>query len=106
MSLELKLLPMRCCENFSHEVLIVRDFDSISSIGALPSLDVPSGFHSYLSRNDDCEASHYGETVATPYGERLTYTLAKHLKKISIGGPEGAFISALDDQVKVALYWC
>ena len=106
MSLELKLLPMRCCENFSHEVLIVRDFENIISIRELPSLDVQDGFHSYLSSNDDYAEPHYGETVDTPYGERLTYTLAKHLKKINMGGPEGAFINALDDHVKVALYWC
>ncbi|MCA9340429.1 MAG: hypothetical protein KDA17_05935 [Candidatus Saccharibacteria bacterium] len=105
MSLDLSLLPMRDSSDFSHEVIRVKNCEDIDKVLKLPALEIQDGFNSYLSRNDDYEEIHYGETTETPYGERLTYTLAKNLKSINIGGPEGAFINALDDATKVALFW-
>jgi hypothetical protein len=107
----LRLLPFDADSDdlhFSHTVLNVRRdedlWDAVERTGQFP---VPDDFNSFLCRNqEECEATHYGNTVETPYGERLTYTLAKNLKGIAFK-PDAvaAYINALDDDVKVALYW-
>ena len=106
MSLQLNLLPFynKDC-NFSHAI-IPCDYsdDSFDNILGLPALDVDNGFNSYCSRNSDFEEPHYGETLETPYGERLQWTHAKHLKPL-LKGPEAAFINELDDYHRIALLW-
>ena len=104
MSLELSLLPMIDHDSFSHEVLTVRDWDLMDKIRKLPQLDIPDHFNSYLSREGDLD-THYGRTIETPYGERLTYTQAKHLKSIGLTGATGAYVNALDNDIKIGLFW-
>lgn len=110
MGVDLALLPYYGnsdeFNNFSHTVLQCnRNRDLFEMIEDVPSLDVDDGFCSYLSRDDKNEESHYGVTVETAYGNRLKYTQAKHLKPLIIDGPVGAYIQALDDNHRVALYW-
>jgi len=106
MSLNLNLLPMLDSNGFSHEVLKVRDYEVLEKIKKLPQMEIDDGFNSCLSRNDEYEEYHYGETVETPYGERLTWVLAKDLKEVGLQGCAGAFINAMSDRDRVAIYWC
>lgn len=109
MSIDLTLLPFDCDSellSFSHNVLqLNRDYDLFGKIDKLPQLEVPNNFSSYLSRDEEYEEPHYGNTTETPYGNKLQYTTAGELKKCNINGPAGAYINALPDQNKVALYW-
>ena len=110
MGVDLKLLPFDCdlevlC--FSHTVLNVdRDYALFDRIKEVPSIRVREGFTSYLSRDDAYEETHYGDTTEDPYGDPVRYVLASDLKTIGLPGPTGAYIEALDDDNKVALFWC
>lgn len=109
MGLDLTLMPFfgdGRTTNFSHTVLpCERDRSKFYKIMELPATNVDAGFSSYLSRNDDYEEAHYGETLETPYGEHLQWTHAKYLKPLIIDGAIGAFIQQLNDHHRVALYW-
>ena len=109
MALELILMPFfgdGKTSNFSHALIPCSgNRENFSTISKLPSMDVDEGFNSYESRDGEYEEPHYGETLYTPYGERLQWTHAKYLKPLITEGPEGAYVNALDDQHKVALYW-
>lgn len=106
MALDLKLLPIREHDSYSHEIINVeREHETFEKIKKLcPVENVLAGFHSYLSRSGDGPTC-YGLTVDTPYEEPLQYTKAAHLKPF-LAGPEGAFVNALPDSCKIALYWC
>lgn len=92
---------------FSQTVLPVpRNRKLFEEIEQLPNTKVPKGFTSYLSRDDEYEEPHYGDTTINPYGEPVVYVLAGWLKKVGLLGATGAYINALDDSAKVALYWC
>ncbi|MCP4102000.1 MAG: hypothetical protein GY750_11305 [Lentisphaerae bacterium] len=106
MGLDLTLLPMRDSNDFSHEVLRVTDWDKLEAIQSLRQMEIDDGFNSYVSRDDAYEDTHYGETIETPYGERLMWVLAKDLKTVGLTGPVGAFIEAMNDRDRVALFWC
>jgi len=73
-------------------------------IESVPSQPVADGFKSYLCRAGD-KPPHYGETVQNAYGYPLECTRAEHLKPIITSGPEGAFVAALADDHRIALYW-
>lgn len=109
MGLDLSLLPYDCdmeSLTFSHTVLQVeRDYELYEKIQKLPSEKVDKSFSSYLSRDDKYEESHYGETIENPYGEPVVCVLAGSLKTVGIPGPTGAYINALEDDNKVALFW-
>ena len=110
MGVDLKLLPFDCdleMLSFSHTVLNVRrNYELFERIRALPSIRAPKQFTSYLSRDADYEEPHYGVTTEDPYGDPVRCVLAGDLKTIGIPGPTGAYIDALDDDNKVALFWC
>ncbi len=112
MSVSLRLLPYYMQgegSNFSGEILNVRyqeDQDELfARIQALPQIEVDAGFASYKGRNEEGEEC-FGETLETPYCEPLTYTKAVHLKTCGIEGAAGAYVQALRDDHKIALYWC
>lgn len=111
MSLDLKLLPFDHDDGkfpFSHTVLrTYGGYELGEKLSKCNQLPVPERFSSYLSRNDDYEESHYGETIETPYGERLTYTTAEEiLKAVPENHPAAwAYLKALPPQTKVALFW-
>ena len=109
MGVDLKLLPMRygIGSNFSHEIIeVVRCRDMFDRINAIPSFPVSDGFSCSLASFDhDDVDSGQGEVVEDFYGQRLRYTLACELKKVGIGGPEGAFVDALKDDVPIVLFW-
>lgn len=114
MGLDLYLLPFSSPPGtglaFSHNVLDCgRDYEFFDALQHLPQTPVPRDFTSYLSRDDKYEESHYGSTLDTPYGEVLTYTLAGEIKPLTSdnprNGPVLAFIRALPDSTRVALYW-
>ena len=106
MGIDLILLPYDS-SFFSHTVLRVdRDYDLYDAIRDIPSKEVDDNFTSYVSRDDQCEETHYGKTIENPYGQRTAFVLAKDLKRVRIPGPTGAYIRELDDDCKVALYWC
>ena len=110
MGVDLKLLPFDCdleMLSFSHTVLNVdRDYMLFDKIKELPSAPVREDFTSYLSRDDAYEEPHYGDTTEDPYGDPVRYVLAGDLKTVGIQGPTGAYIDVLDDDNKVALFWC
>ena len=114
MGIDLSLLPYAWEgtgePNFAHDVLDLPRrsvlFDAITAIEKEHGVKVESGFNSYLSGDDAYEDTHYGETLETPYGDRVKWITAKHLKVLALlDGPQGAFIRALDDNHRVALFW-
>jgi len=106
MSLELKILPFDSSGLFSNEVLSVKQPECFDAIKALPQLEVEEPVNTYLAYIEEIDRTAYGPTSETPYGEALTYTQAKHLKTVGLIGPVGAYINALQDNVKIALFWC
>lgn len=112
MGVDLRLLPFDADFDglhFSHTILNVRmDRDLWEAVDGVEQFPVPDDFMSFSCRNqEECEETHYGNTVETPYGERLTYTTAKNLKGMAFKpNAVAAYINALNDDVKVALYWC
>ncbi len=111
MSVQLNLLPIKNDTFYSHEVIAVEDNDVYDNvirrrINTLKQVIVDDSFKSYLSRgNDDCEETHYGITLESPYGERLMYVLAKDLKTVELTGTAGAYVKVMNDEDKVVLYW-
>jgi len=105
MGFDLALLPMVDSEDFSHEILEVRNHELFGLIKELPQLGVYHDFYSYLGSDERDQRTCYGKTIETPYGKQLTYTLAKHLKTVGLTGPTGAYVAALDNSTKIALYW-
>ena len=119
MALDLKLLPYflggkndECNHSQSIiEMSINRElFDKIMIIEDISGRNVKPDFHSYLSTDWKTGENCYGETIETPYGEKLKFVKAEHLQKIFKEGennlPEHAYILALDPDHKIALYWC
>jgi hypothetical protein len=112
MGLDLKLLPFDADFDglhFSHTVLNVRrDSDLWVCVKQTEQFPVPNDFTSFCC-NDQAEYEewHYGVTTKTSNDKQLTYTAAKNMKGIAFKpGAVAAYINALDDDVKVALYWC
>jgi D-lyxose ketol-isomerase len=108
MGLDLSLLPFLSGKHpASHEIIAVKDYTDVVAVneGAFPQIEVEEGFNSFVSRNDDYEESHYGETLRTPYGEPLMWTYARHLKPIITHGTAAAYLSACRDEDKIALWW-
>jgi hypothetical protein len=106
MSLKLYLLPYYAdgkTTDFSRSV-IEASYTDDNDVNNCTQLPVEENFESYLSRDGKDKEPHYGITLHTPYGDRLTYTHAGELKPFILGAA-GAYINALDDMHKVALYW-
>lgn len=111
MSVDLTLLPygyggwVTDEMDWSHDALQVFEArDLWDKIKALDANLVEPDFHSYVSRDSKYEESHYGNTTEDPYGNKVKWVHAKDLKPLLIG-PPGAFINALKDDHKVALFW-
>lgn len=117
MGLDLSLLPFDCDYEdfaFSHTVLTCdRDYALFAQVRALPSLPVLATFTSYLCQ--DGFKVHYGPTTETPYGEPLTYVETTALLALTGTASRGrragkntaiwAYLTCLDPQTKVALFW-
>lgn len=118
MGLDLKLLPFDGDHHdlsFSHTVLTCdRNYDLFDQIQALEETRgrlVPTGFSSYVSRDEKYEESHYGETKETPYGQPLREVEVEDLlpfrrlcadwKNLAIW----AYLEHLPPRTKVALFW-
>ena len=95
-------------------LLCAPDRDLLEALQDLDADPVPSSFHSYLSRDDACEESHYGETQETSYGDRLTCVSVSRLLRFR--DHEGvrdsprnravwAYLAELLPETRVALYW-
>lgn len=91
---------MRDRDQSSREVLGVDDDEKYGIIESLISFEVDDDFNSYLNTNG------YGSTIEDRYGDRIKYVLARDLKTVGLSGPVGAFVSALNDMQRIALYWC
>lgn len=105
MGVDLMLLPYDS-SFFSHTILQVeRDYALHDKIKRLPAMEVDDDFTSYASRDDEYEDTHYGNTTKDAYGDRVLFVLAKDLKTVGIPDPTGAYIKALDDKCKIALFW-
>lgn len=124
MGLDLTLLPldspvgMPTGMAFSHTVLgCCRRgdlFDDIMRSEKKRGVEVEKGFASYLSRNKDYEDAHYGETLETPYGEKLKHLSARDLvafknhadvRDNAKNRAIWAYLGELDPETRVALYW-
>lgn len=107
MGIYLKLLPFYHGDsNFSHEILdVVQDYDLFDEIRVLPSMEVDDEFDSFYSRDGQFNGHHYGVTEKDAYGNRLKWVLAKDLRLVGIPGPTGAYVAAMKDRDRIALYW-
>ena len=121
MGMDLQILPLynqRC--DFSHDLLgFHRDYDIFNEIEEIEKelgIEISDeGINTYVSRNEEeYEDSHYGKTLNTPYGNKLKYVLAEHLKKAINPFYEKsswknkaiiAFVNELPDDLPVYLYW-
>lgn len=119
MGVDLALLPFES-DFFSHTILnfprCSRFFETFRQETETP---VPDRFNTYLSRDDKYEEPHYGNTSTTPYGTPLGWIRAATVSKlvalhmvdcIYCGNSEqfnavAAYISQLDLNTRVALYW-
>src|SRR5438445_12909972 len=85
MGLDLMLLPYDAdgqFTQFSHTMLAVaRRRELWPAILALRSFEVKDGFTSYIGRQTNGEVG-YGECVETAYGERVRYTMSRHLASV------------------------
>lgn len=119
MGMDLTLLPAYNQRvDFSHDLLdFHRDyelFDKITEKSKQFGIQVKEGgIYSFYSRNDDYEEPHYGSTEDDPYGDKLKYITANHLKdsvkdfKTDSWKNRAiiAFINELPDDLQVYLYW-
>jgi hypothetical protein len=119
MGMDLALLPAyNQKDDFSHDLLtFFRDYDLFDKIVEKSrQFGIPvkeGGISSFYSRNANYEGAHYGSTEETPYGERLKYVTANHLKdavkdfKTDSWRNKAifAFINELPDDLQVYLYW-
>src|SRR5438876_287695 len=100
---------------FSHTILGCNGggtlYEQIDKLDADP---VPLSFRSYLSRDDEWEEAHYGETHETPYGAPLTCVSAKCLLRFRdqeevAGNAKNravwAYLAELPPETRVALFW-
>lgn len=116
MGLDLRLLPFdadRDDLHFSHTILgCARDydlFDAVHDVASERGLVVPSDFWTFLGMRGGEHG--YAVTTETPYGDPLRYVLAGDLKPLTAlahrcNEAVWAYINALPDETKVALYWC
>ena len=117
MGLDLKLLPYTG-GFFSLSVLHLerrhKVFFEIVKIDDLHGMPVDDDFHSYLGRQEGRDDAGYGITTTTPYGDRLTYVFAKHLKPLvnhkgvtdnDTNRAVWAYLKECPDELKIALYW-
>lgn len=118
MGLDLRLLPFEGSLGesaaFSHSVLSCDRnydvFDAVQEIETQRGRDVPRDFHTFLSRDDKYEESHYGNTQETPYGNRLKEVEVEDLlpiRGITTGRNRAVwdYLSALPPRTRIALYW-
>jgi len=110
MGVDLKLFPMYMGgkhHQFSLEILQYRpnkeDYDSIKAVDQYP---VDSDFSTYIPDKRTEMEEDAGECQRDCYGNQVTWAFAKDLKRCSIPNPQRAYIHALDDLHKVAIYWC
>jgi hypothetical protein len=120
MGLSLTLLPFYLGKGTcAQDVLKCDDdselFESVKEVAKEHGRDVPEEFNSFLSRdggNDDCPP-HYGRTTRDAYGDPLKYVTAKALKPLASSEhihnenkAVWAYVCALRDDHRIALYWC
>lgn len=105
MSLQLNLLPFKINSNFSQEVIQADQCDAYEKIKALNKMQVDDGFNTFMSRDNSYKGAHYGKTTKTSYGEPLMWVISKDLKTVGLTGTAGAYVAAMDDRDRVALYW-
>jgi hypothetical protein len=106
MGMDLTLLPLRTSDRFCHELLEVgRYYEHFAKIDELPSEPCPPIDGFVCREHPDWEDNCYGKVTRTPYGDPLQCVLARDLKTVELPGPVGAFVAALDDDVKIGLYW-
>ena len=109
MGIDLTLLPFDCDHDnlsFSHTVLqLPRDYGLYDRIRGIPKTKIPDGFHSYVSRDGEYEEPHYGTTTTDSYGDEIECATAGGLKTVGIEGPTGAYINALPDDCRVAIFY-
>lgn len=123
MGLDLKLMPFggECpgAVNFAHTILCCerrRDlFELILELDGREGQNVPTGFNTFLSFDEALEKSCYGETLETPYGERLHWVEARFLAVLAshadvldnhLNRAVWAYLKELPPAWPVALYWC
>lgn len=71
------------------------------------------GVHTYMAQTAEIQERHYGAIDRTPYGQKLMYITANHLKEafagVAVDGWKNkaikAFINELPDDLEVFLYW-
>lgn len=115
MRVDLYLLPFDCngpTVHFSHTVLNAgRNYDWHDEIRKLPAIEVPKDFSSFVSRGDQWEDTHYGKTLEDCYGDHVKSVEAGTLIKCKhwSGTPKmnaiKAYLTALDPETRVALFW-
>lgn len=123
MGVDLTLIPfpkrmLNSCAAHAHTVLSLsrsrRLFDWILSVEKKHGHPIPDDFHTYLSRDEAYEESHYGPTTTTPYGDHLLYVPVARLWPLAAhqdiaedyeNRAAWAYLLALTNDWLVALYW-
>jgi hypothetical protein len=119
MSTRLTLLPFSPDAEWSHTLLgpiepSQRLVGALEAIQAHYGRDVPLTFNTYLCVDDDDHPTHYGNTQQDEYGYPLKHVAISELMHLleSEGVTESwladaswAYMAALPDGWRVALYW-
>lgn len=112
MGVSLAILPVYSSNDFSHVVLDRADgWDLQEAIEKLNCLPYPKPLNCYFARFNDEEITGYGEVTSDEYGEPLKYTVASELKKLPLElkarftAATWAYLMALNDEVRLVLYW-
>lgn len=119
MGLDLRILPQYSNQSdFSHDVIgLHRDYDLFEIINNLENekgVKAPNtGIGSFCGTSKKIEGSCYGDTIDTPYGERICSVMSKDLKDaLSNYNTESwknkaflAFINELPNDLMIWLYW-
>lgn len=119
MSVYLTLLPFPANAEHSHTLLgpiepTPQLRNLLEGIQGHLGRDVPLRFNTYLCRDDDDHPTHYGDTQEDAYSDRLKQVSVSELMPLlnSAGVEESwlappcwAYMAALPESWRVALYW-
>jgi hypothetical protein len=114
MGLDLTLLPY-WQENFAHTVLpLIEHSELFDALRALPATPVAPGFNCHFGSTSDDQYRCYGPCTEDAYGDPLCYVTVHQLLQFknhpgalngSINRGAWAYLTYLEPQCRVALYW-
>lgn len=104
MGLDLTLMPVMGDFVCAHEMVNVHDTVSYDAIEQLDSAKLYKPIQTFRGTMSDGETG-YGDTLDTPYGERIEHVSAADLDSVGMDCSAGAFISKLPPETRILLFW-